>query len=83
MFKKFDKHSKLFNQMSAAVDVELDRRVTHNPADASKIRSAVLKCMKCTHADECEDWISNHSEGAKAAPSYCLNRNFLGARESQ
>ena len=44
----------------------------------SQLRTAVFRCQACRSADQCGEWLAEHSESA-SAPSFCPNAEFFSS----
>jgi hypothetical protein len=76
---RFDKHAELVNRMAETLGVDLAEEMLRGNLPPQDLRATVLNCMGCREAGACENWLSDHPEGADATPGYCRNKERLEA----
>lgn len=74
---KMDRHSGLIGSMAETVHADLTEALQHGRITAQDLRNAVLSCMGCEGAGDCEHWLDEHAAGADDTPAYCRNREMM------
>lgn len=82
LIAKLDRHTTLFQRMSAAKDVDFSDALAHGTIDPQAIRSAVFSCMQCEETEQCEHWLNEAGEGPTLEPSGCRNKALLNRMRS-
>ena len=71
---RIDRHADLFERMLTTLGLR-DRMSELNNV-GPVYRRATMRCVGCTGADDCADWLREH-EHAEDAPDYCRNLALL------
>lgn len=77
IMQKIDRHANLMHRMAETVGADLGDALVSGRLSGQQVRSAVIRCSGCAHADECVGWLGDHAGGAEAAPSFCRNAGLL------
>lgn len=69
---------KLVVQMMETTGIDIENSLVSQVNGASRIRTAMLRCGKCSDADECQSWLAQN-KGSRVAspPDYCLNKELI------
>lgn len=68
-------HARLMHRMAAHTGTDLGALPEGVRADAAE------RCCNCTSVGTCEDWLDDHPEGVRAAPSFCSNKALMDGAE--
>jgi hypothetical protein len=74
IFRKMLHHADLMDSMTVKLGVR--DAMANRPGAAGVMRRASNRCLSCTAAGECEDWLATH-DSADAAPSFCRNSELF------
>ena len=77
LLKKLDKHTGLIGTMAETVHADLTQALQTGRLTGQDLRNAVLSCLGCEGAGECEHWLADHRAGAEDTPAYCRNREMM------
>lgn len=78
IIEKLDRHGTLVRRMADTVEADLAEAIMDGSLSAEGLRSAVLRCITCEAADQCETWLAEHRETlAEATPDYCRNADMF------
>ncbi|MFN4102220.1 MAG: DUF6455 family protein [Pararhodobacter sp.] len=75
--EKLDHHTGLIGTMAETVHADLGKALETGRLSGPDLRSAVLSCMRCEGAGECEGWLAEHKDGAADTPAYCRNGDMM------
>lgn len=78
IFKKFDTHTKLVDDMSDRVGAKWSDLMAENPSMVKDYLNAVMTCTHCKKVGECQGWL-DANDTADQTPEYCLNKGLLEA----
>ena len=74
LIARLDRHAELFDRM--LITLGLRQRMEELKNVGPVYRRATMRCVGCTGADKCADWLDLH-ETAQEAPDYCRNTALL------
>ncbi len=76
-YSKLDHHADLVADMAKVRDVDIGQAMIDGKLSASEYRNAVRRCTGCTSPEACAVWLSEHPDGADAAPEFCRNGHLF------
>lgn len=71
------KHAALFDEMGAALGLDLQQQAIAGVLPRDEISEAVLRCTKCAHPEQCASFLSGSGRQLATPPDYCRNRDLL------
>lgn len=75
--KTLRRHAGLVDQMSNALDIDLEEKALQGKISISEIDDAVLRCTGCSHPNDCEHWLATRESVEDKTPSYCRNSDLF------
>lgn len=76
-FKRLDRHADLVTRMGDAVGVDIVEQVQRGAVSENQLAGMVTRCVGCTEAQSCEQWLQANPRGAETTPGYCRNKDLF------
>ena len=76
-FKRLDRHADLVTRMGDAVGVDIVEQVQRGAVSENQLAGMVTRCVGCTEAESCEQWLQANPRGKNATLLNCCGRSIL------
>jgi hypothetical protein len=73
-FRRIEEHGTLMSRMMRRTGADVGN--IEGKGGESALRSAIFRCIACTSADSCRDWLADAEPGSPP-PAFCRNAELF------
>lgn len=74
LFRRIENHGTLMSRMMRRTGADLAH--IDGYGGESALRNAIVRCIGCSHGEECRAWLSDAEQGSQP-PSFCRNARLF------